>query len=201
MPSITLYGGRFGSSLRPHWMLAELGLAYETATLDVRAGDNRKPEYLAINPTGQIPAMVHDGFVLTESAAMVNFLAEKYGPQFFGPATPENHATLLRWEFFALLNLDKHFATLAGKNWGRVPAPDVEAAAKEALARFLPVLEGWLATRAYLAGDAFTVADVVARPTFNYAEAAEFDLAPYPAIRAWMARCAERPAYAKAKQG
>jgi glutathione S-transferase len=201
MPQITVYGGRFGSSFRPHWMLAELGLPYETAKLDMRAGEHKQPAYLAVNPMGQVPAMVYDGFVLTESAAIVHYLAEKHDPSFFGPATPESHATLLRWELFTLLNVDKNFALLAGKSWGKPAAPEAEAKAREALAGSLAVLEAWLAQHQYVAGDAFTVADVVCRPTFNYAEAAEFDLSGYPAITAWAKRCADRPAYAKAKQG
>lgn len=202
MPSITLYGGRSGSSFRPHWMLAELGLSYETKDVDMANGAHRQPEYLAINPAGQIPTLIHDGFTLTESVAMVHFLAEKYDHSFFGPDTPESHATMIRWELFVLLNIDKNFVTLAMKKWGRPSSPENEASAKESLARYLAVLEGQLAsTGAYLIGDMFTVADIVARSSFNYAELAEVDLSAYPSITAWMARCAERPAYAKAKQG
>jgi glutathione S-transferase len=198
MPSIVIYGSPMGSSLRPHWMLAELGLPYETRKLDMRAGEHRQDAYLAINPAGQVPAMVYDGFALAESAAIVNYLAAKHDPSFLG-ATPEIAATAQRWQLFTLLNVDKHFAKLAGKTWGMPATPEEEKAANEALAKMLPVLEGWLASRDYVAGDAFTVGDLVARCSFTYAEAAGFDLAPYPSIVAWMARCAERPAYAKAR--
>ncbi len=201
MPSITLYGGRSGSSFRPHWMLAELGLSYETKDVDMANGAHRQPEFLAMNPAGQIPVMVHDGFVLTESVAMVNFLAEKYDGSFFGPNTPEAHATMMRWELFVLLNIDKNFVTLAMKKWGQPSSPENEASATQSLARYLAVLEAHLSKSSWLAGDAFTVADIVARSSFNYAELAEVDLSTYPSITAWMTRCAERPAYAKAKQG
>lgn len=200
MPNIVIYGPSMGSSFRPHWMLAELGLSYETKKLDMKAGEHKNPEYLAINPFGQVPAMTYDGFALSESAAIVHFLAEKHDPSFFGPMNAESHATLLRWEFFTLLNIDKHFATLASKTWGMPSTPEVEAKATEALGKPLSVLEGWLATRQFVIGDAFTVADVVCRTTFKYAEAAGFDLSAYPAIGAWMKRCADRPAYAKASQ-
>lgn len=201
MPSITLYGGRSGSSFRPHWMLAELGLDYETKSVDMASGGNRAPEYLALNPAGQIPTMVYDGFVLTESAAMVQYLAEKHDPSLFGPATPESHAELLRWELFVLLNIDRNFVTLCYKKWGRPASAENEAAARQALERYLPVFEKQLAGKDYVLGADFTVADVVTRSSFNYAELAEVDLSPYPSIAAWMKRCAGRPAYAKAKQG
>ncbi len=201
MPSITLYGGRHGSSFRPHWMLAELGLSYETKEVDMAAGAHRAPEFLAINPAGQVPVMVHDGFVLTESAAMVHYLAEKYDPKFFGPQSPESHATMLRWQLFVLLSIDRHFTTLCMKKWGYPASAENETAAKEALKRYLPVFEAQLAGKDYVLGEAFTVTDIVTRSSFNYAEMAEVDLAPYPAVTAWMARCAARPAYVKAQQG
>lgn len=199
MPNITLYGGRMGSSFRCHWMLAELGLAYENPKLDMKAGENRQPAYLAINPTGQVPAMVHDGFVVTESAVIVHYLAEKHNPDFFGPMNPESHATMMRWQLFVLLNIDKNFSKLASKSWGMPASPEEEKTATDALARFLPVLDQWLSSHTYLAGDAFTVADIVARSSFMYAEAAQFDLSPYASIQAWIARCSERPAFTKAK--
>lgn len=201
MPTIKLYGPRGGSSLRPHWMLAELGLAYEAMPLELSKGEHKSPEFLAINPAGQVPAMDYDGFTLSESMAIVHFLAEKHDPSFFGPMTPESHATLLRWELYVLLNVNPHLTTLALKAWGREVADEDLKKAEAALAKTLPVFDGWLKDRAFVVGDAFTVADIVTRCTFEYAGVATFDLAPYPAIMAWMARCAERPAFAKAKQG
>ncbi len=201
MPSITLYGGRVGSSFRPHWMLAELGLAYESKGVDMAKGEHKSPEYLAVNPAGQIPAMIYDGFTLTESAAMVHYLAEKHDPSFFGPNTPESHATLLRWELYVLLNIDKHLTVHALKAWGMPVEEEAIKKADEALARSLPVFEGWLKTRTFVAGEDFTVADIITRASFVYAEVGKVDLSAYPSIMAWMTRCAERPAYGKAKQG
>lgn len=201
MTPITLYGGRIGSSFRAHWMLTELELSYETKDVDLAAGAQRSPEFLAMNPAGQIPVLIHDGFTLTESIAIVHFLAEKYNQALFGTNTPEAHATLFRWELFTLLNIEKPFSTLAMKKWGYPASLENEATAQKSLARYLPVLEAHLAANPYLTGEAFTVADLVARAGFNYAEIAEVDLSAYPAIVAWMKRCAERPSYTKAQQG
>ncbi len=201
MPTIIVYGGPAGSSFRPHWALAELGLAYETKKLDIAAGETRSPEYLALNPTGQIPTLVHDGFVLTESAAMVHYLGMKYDQKLFGPYSVEAYAEQLRWELFVLLNIDKNFVTLCMRKWGRPASEEAEAAARHALDRYLPVFEAQLTGKEYVMPSGFTVADIVTRSTFNYAEIAETDLSGYPAITAWMKRCAERPAFIKAKQG
>lgn len=199
MPSIIIYGPRGGSSFRPHWMLAELGLAYEAKKIDMAAGDHKKPEYLAVNPAGQVPAMSYDGFVLTESAAICRYLAEKHAPALLG-ATPEERATGHRWELFVLLDIDKNFLPYALRKWGRqVGEATLEHAAAE-LGRYLPVIEGWLAAHPYLAGNGFTVADIVARSSFRYAETGDVDLSAYPSIRAWMKRCEERPAYVKASK-
>jgi glutathione S-transferase len=97
MPLIEIYGTPFGSSFRPHWMLAEAGLAYETKKLDMKGGEHKQSPYLEINPAGQVPAMRYDDFNLSESAAIVHFLAEKHKPELLG-ATPEERATALRWE-------------------------------------------------------------------------------------------------------
>lgn len=201
MPSILVYGPRMGSAFRVHWMLAELNLPYETAQLDMAAGDHKKAEYLAVNPAGQVPALVYDGFVLAESVAILTYLAEKHDPSLFGPSTPEAHAVMIRWGLFALLNIDKNLVALASKTWGQPAGEEVEAKALEVLGKHLPILERQLADQSYLGGEAFTIADIVARSSFRYAEAVNFDFAAYPAIRAWMARCAERSAFKKALQG
>lgn len=200
MPSIKLYGPRGGSSLRPHWMLAELGLAYEAMPLELSKGEHKSPEFLSLNPAGQVPVLEYDGFALTESAAIVHYLAEKHAPELFGPMTPESHATLLRWELYVLLNVNPSMTTLALKVWGRdIPDEEIKKA-EEKLSQTLPVFEGWMKTRAYVLGDGFSVADIVTRSTFGYAEVTKMDLSAYPSIMAWMQRCAERPAYIKARQ-
>lgn len=200
MAKITLYGAAMGSSFRAHWMLAELGLEYETKPIDIPKGENRTPEYLALNPAGLIPTMVHDGFVLTESTAIVHYLAEKYDPKFFGPMTPESHAELLRWEIFTLLYVDKNFLTLCYKKFGRPVSPENEEAAMGALKKYLPIFEAHLAGKEYVTGPDFSVADIVIRTSFMYGEFVEYDFTPYPAIAAWLKRCAGRPAFIKARQ-
>ncbi len=199
MPSIVIYGPRGGSSFRPHWMLAELGLSYESTKVDMAAGDHKKPEYLAINPAGQVPAMSYDGFILTESAAICRYLAEKHDPSFLGE-TPEERATALRWELFVLLDIDKNLLPFAFRKWGRQVGEATLAHAQAELDRYLPVLEGRLAAQPYLAGGRFTVADVVARSSFRYAETGDVDLSSYPSVAAWMKRCEERPAFAAASK-
>lgn len=198
MPNIVMYGPRGGSAFRCYWMLAELGLPHETKLTDTfTTGDHKKPEYLAINPTGQVPAMTYDDFALTESVAITHYLAEKHRPELFG-ATPEIRATGFRWELYILLNIQHSLATFAYKVWKMPVTAEMETKATADLARFLPILETWLSTHPYLAGEELTVSDIAARPSFNYAAIGGFSLEAYPSIIAWMKRCEERPSFVAA---
>jgi glutathione S-transferase len=74
-----LYEFAFTRSIRARWTLQELGVDFEAITVNLQAGEHRRPEYLAINPAGKLPALVDGDLVLTESAAIVLYLGEKYG--------------------------------------------------------------------------------------------------------------------------
>src|SRR5690349_3893591 len=120
MPQIKVYGGNVGSSLRVHWMLKELGLAYETIRVDLRNGEHKKPEFLMVNPAGQIPAIDVDGFRLAESVAIAYYLAEKYNPTLLG-STPEIRAKGLQWTLWTILNVQKPLLELAMQVWNNAP--------------------------------------------------------------------------------
>lgn len=187
-----------GSSLRPHWILAELNVPYETVSLDMRAGEHKQPAYLAINPAGQVPAMQMDDFALSESAVIVRYLADKYKWELNG-ATPEVRAKGMQWEHWTLLNVQKHMTTLASPSWTGVSNPEAETKAKEELAKVLPILDQYLADNQYLAGKEFTTADINAAVTFTYAMLAKFDLTPYVHISRWLNEMMARPSFAQAR--
>ncbi len=197
---ITLYGGRGGSSLRPHWMLNELGLPYETKSVELSKGEHKTPEFLAINPAGQIPAISIDGLALAESTVIAHYLAAKYKPELLG-ATLEEQAKGSQWALWILLNVQSAFHKILMPKWTGVADDAGIAAGKEKLSQILPTLEAYLGTVTYLAGQNFTVADVNGVTTFTYARMAEYDLSNYPNISAWMARCEDRAAYKAAVAG
>ena len=194
MSNITVWGGRGGSSLRPHWMLAELGIAYETKEVDFKAAEHKSPAYLAINPAGQVPAMKVDEFVMAESMAMTHYLASKFKPEMNG-ATLEEQAKGMQWELWTLLNVQEQLHHLALPVWTGVHDEAAETKAKEALAKLLPVLDAQLAKSAYLAGESFTTGDLNACVSLTYASFSQFDLSSYANISRWMAACMTRPAY------
>jgi glutathione S-transferase len=80
---IKLYGGTFSRASIVHWYLEELEIPYEFVKLDMKAGEHLKPEFLAINPMGKVPAIADGDFILWESGAILLYLADKYSKKLF----------------------------------------------------------------------------------------------------------------------
>ena len=97
------YEFAFTRSIRARWTLQELGVDFEAITVDLGAGEHRRPEFLAINPAGKLPAFVDGDLVLTESAAIVLYLAEKYRK--FLPTDPRGRAEVNKWLLFTVTEL------------------------------------------------------------------------------------------------
>jgi glutathione S-transferase len=148
--------------------------------MDTRGGENRKPEYLAVNPMGKIPALVDGSVRLWESNAINWFVAERHPEAALLPATIEGRASVQRWLFFQAAHVSQACVPLflatnrrAQQFWQTKGDERAADAARKDLARWLPVLEGALAGREWL-------------------------LAPHPAVRAWLERLLARPAWRRA---
>jgi glutathione S-transferase len=182
-------------SIRVRWTLQELGVPFEAIEVNLAKGENRKPEFLAINPAGQLPVLVDGDLVLTESAAIVWYLAEKYPAKRLLPSDLRERAQVNRWILFAVTELEqpvwritKH--TRLYPEAERIPA-DVPLARRdfEAMAR---VFDDHLRGRRFVVGDAATIADFVAAYTLDMASAAGL-LGEFPDLVAYMERMYERP--------
>ncbi len=196
--SIKLYGPRGGSSLRPHWVLHELGVDYEAVSVDFKTGEHKSPPFLAMNPAGQVPVIEVDGFYLAESLAIAQYLVEKYNPALLG--NPEQKAKGLQWALWIMLNVQvAGLSKMASPKFTGVPDEAGVEAGRAAVAKYLPILETYLGQHEYLAGDTFTVSDIDGVVAFGYNAWAEFDMKPFPNVLAWIARCEDRPAYKAAK--
>ena len=159
---ITVYGE--GRGFRVVWLLEEMGLAYRLRGVDLLAGVENDPEFLAINPAGYIPALVDGEVSLVESIAIMEYLTARYGPTPLAPApTAANFATYLQFLHLgeAGLMMPMYMARLS-----RVLAPEAERndwTAREAVEIFrsrLKLVSRQLARTPYIAGDAFTAADI-----------------------------------------
>ncbi|MBE9229422.1 glutathione S-transferase family protein [Phormidium sp. LEGE 05292] len=182
---LKLYGGAFSRAGIVKWYLEELGVPYEFVLLDMKNGEHKQPEYLAINPVGKVPAIVDGDFQLWESGAILLYLAEKYGNL---SSSPEYKAILAQWVLFAN-------ATLG-------PGVFVEANRDREMPRLMTALNSILEKQPFLLGEEFSVADVAVGSMLAYIPMVlkEVDLNPYPAVLDYMKRVTERPAFQKAMQ-
>lgn len=137
-----------------HWMLEEIGQPYETRVLDY--GTTMKaPDYLAINPMGKVPALVHDGQVITEGAAIITYLADAF-PQ--AGLMPAQRGTFYRWIFFGAGPVE---AAVTNKALGvNVPPERSRMVGYGSLQSVCDTLAAQLEKTPYLCGDQFSAADV-----------------------------------------
>ena len=156
------------------------------------------PAFVAVNPMGQVPAFEDDGLVLTESLAIVLHIGRKAGAP-FGPTDAAEDARMQNWALFIATSVEPGaLDILYPMMEGAKDTP--EGAARMArgvasLVRPLARIEAHLAGRDWLIGDRFTVADICLAEVLRYAQGHPPALAPFPAVRAWLARCQARPAF------
>ena len=177
------------------WMLEEAGVPYETHILDYESS-MKAPDYLAINPMGKVPAVVHDGAVVTECAAICAWLADRFPEAGLAPALPDR-ADYYRWLFFAAGPLE---AAVTNKAMGFVAEPGREKMlGYGSFDQAIDALESALAGKTFICGDRFTAADVYVGSQVDWG--LQFGTIPErPAFAAYAARLRERPAYRRAKE-
>lgn len=204
--SLRFYYSPMSSSTRVHWALEELGVPYEKVKLDLTAGDQRKPEYLALNPNGKVPLLVDDGTPIFESVAILIHLAEKFGVEKgLYPASGSDRATALKWLAWGSVTMIDAATRLLRNTSDRFPAEEKTAAgaesAKKDLAACFEILEKELEGKEYLVGSSFTFADLAIAAYGAFLARLGFDFNPYKNVNAWIARCMTRPALARAMMG
>jgi len=196
---LRLYGSAKSRGLRPLWMLGELGLSYEHKDFLPRSPETKTPEFVALNPNSRVPVIDDDGFVLSESMAINLYLAKKHASPLY-PADPKNEALAWQWSLWETDRLDRQIVNYV-RHSSELPADQRKAEVAEAMwQEIVPafdVLETALTKSAWLAGPAFSVADLnVAAALFR---ALSLDLGKWPHIQAWLNRCWERPAAKRAR--
>ena len=182
-------------SIRVHWTLQELGVDFDAVTVNLMAGEHRQPEFRAINPAGKIPVLVDGDLVLTESVAIVVYLADKYPEKGFLPADPRGRAEALRWLLFTATELEQPLWRMAKHNFiypeeRRLPA-DI-ALAREDFAAMAAVVERHMAGRDFVVGDSVTVADFVLGYTLDWAQLSNA-LNGFPHLERYLDRMYARP--------
>jgi glutathione S-transferase len=178
-----------------HWMLEELGVPYETKIISLEKREHKSPEYLAVNPMGKIPAIVHNGTVVTEGAAICAYLADAF-PQ-AGLAPPVNdpaRGTYYRWLFFGAGCVEP---AIIDKMLERPPPDRPSTIGYGTYADTIAALERAITPGPWILGSKFSAADVYVGSQIGWGMFTKA-IEPRPSFQAYLARCAERPAYRKA---
>ncbi len=182
---------------------AVLGLELEEKKLDFAKGEHKSPEYLALNPNGAVPTLVDGDLVLTESRAIMQYLASKKPESGLLPRDEAARADVARWQFWDAAHFSPQMGTLAFekliKGMMGLGEPDA-AKVQEALGnfrRFAAVLNKRLEGKKYIVGNALTIADLTIASSLMYAKQVEAPLAEFPNVQALLSRVSELDGWKK----
>ncbi len=196
---VTIYGSPRSSAGRSYWALEEIGVSYQSQSIDMKAKEHKSPAFLKLNPNGKIPALVDGDLKLFESMAINFYLAEAYKKELLGN-TPTEKGLVHQWSFWALSELqtpiieifiqkvfvpeDKRSQTVIDDNMKLLPP-------------LFAILDQALEGKKYLVGTEFTLADLNTASVAMIVSAIGFDSKSYKNVSRWLEVLSERPAYQK----
>lgn len=191
--SVVLYHHPFSRAANVVWMLEEVGIPYELRYVDFTSGAQKAPSFLALNPMGKLPTLTDGDLVVTESAAIGLYLADRYAYGRLAPKVDDPaRGTYLRWSFFAPSVVEPGAtAKMAGWDFkeGQVGWGSHEA--------MLSTIESAIGAGPFLLGERFSMADVIFGGTLRYMLLFKL-VEPRPAFTAYAERLASRPALGRA---
>jgi glutathione S-transferase len=192
-----IYGSKNSRSMRPVWALEEAGATYEYQRIWMMKGEGYSPAFKAVNPSGKIPVLVDGDLTLTESMAQVFYIAEKFPESNLLPRDPIARADVYRWVFYAVTEVEPHLWAIAQHRFALPEdkrVPQLEPTSLWQLGRGFRVFEKILSTREYIAGNTFTLADILSTHCITWALSAKIE-GIGDACLAYVGRMKERAAY------
>lgn len=202
MPDIVLYSHPQSRGRAVHWLLEELGVPYRVEWLSF-SGDMQSAAFLAINPMGKVPALTHGAAVLTETAAILTYLADTFTEKgLIPPAGSPARAAFYRWMFFVAGPLES--ATTATFMGWQAPEKTPKGTRSQgflgfgSLALTLDTLESLLSQQPYVCGEQFTAADVYLCSHLLLGMYYTKAYAPRPVFKHYIDRLCQRPAKLRA---
>jgi glutathione S-transferase len=197
---LTLWGMGTVRQLRPHWMLIEMGLEYEYFPVHPRSGETLKPEFLKINPRHKVPVLRHREMIITESAAIIQYLSEAFEAPagMYVPRDAAGRARLNEWCYFIMSELDATSLYLIRRHlglkhiYGEAPRA-VEEARKYFSEQLGAVADRIGADGPFLMQQGFSSADILMITCLDWAVDEQIELPP--AVAAYRDRLRKRPAY------
>lgn len=199
--SLKLYHSAQSRSVRPRWLLEEIGAPYELVRLDMSKQEHKSPEYKRIHPHGVVPALVDGDLALMESAAICAYLADKFPAAKLAPAvgTPER-GRYYQWMVYSVATLEPPVIEIF-MNTVMLPEAERSAAAVEkgraTFGEVAQVLEYNLGSRPFLLGEQFSAADVMVGSSLIWGQFLGL-LKDRPVLAGYAERLAARPAYTRA---
>ena len=193
--ALTLYHIAPSRSSSALWMLEEIGEPYEIHLLSMKRGENREPAYRAINPMGKVPAIDHDGTIVTESAAVLTYLADAFPGAGLAPRIGDKRrGPYLKWMFFAPGVLEP---AAFDRMLPRKEMPPKSAIGYGDFDTTMDVLAKAVAADTYLLGGQFSAADVLIAGSLRYMMYVKA-IPPRAEFAAYVERCFARPAAKRA---
>jgi glutathione S-transferase len=211
--SLTFYYVPMSTSSITEAVLAELDIPCDRVQLSIVDGDTKKPDFLAINPNGRVPVIVHEGIAIWESAAITLYLGELFGVEakLYPPAGPQR-GEAMKWivwgnvslaeaagRLSALMSADSDGAVQSNSQDWVSPeqrSPIALEKAKSDLTRCLGILDHALDGKSFLLGD-YSLVDTHLQGFIGWISSMEVDLQAFPNVMGWLKRCCERPAIAR----
>ena len=187
-----------GNGYKVRLLLTQLGLPFEYVEKDIMKGETRTPEFLALNPNGRVPVLqLDDGTALAESNAILFYLAE--GTPYL-PADKLERARVLQWLFFEQYSHEPYIAVvrfLLRHTAADDPRRSILEQRRKGGYDALGVMERHLAECSFFAANRYTIADIALYAYTHVCDQGGFDLGPYPAVRAWLARVERKAGYVR----
>lgn len=189
---IVFYHNPMSRGRMVHWMLEETGAPYRTELLSFDKGENKKPAFLAVNPMGKLPAIVHRGTVVTECGAIITYLGDAFPAAKLAPAVDDAaRGTYLRWMFFGQGCIE---SALIDRMLSRPPVDRPTALGYGKYDDVVHAVENALTPGPYILGERFSAVDVYIGSQLGFGMMMK-SLEPRPIFQSYVGLLAQRPAY------
>ena len=199
---ITIHHSPLSRSMRVVWFCEEIGLDYRLQSVEMFSAEMKRPEYLAVNPLGKVPAIEDDGFVLWETSAILQYLDARYGDgQLIPPRDTQAGALALQWLEYGENPLTVIMGEIVAHG-GALPeerrVPALVERGREIAAELVNVVETSLGQQQWILGDAFSAADIMLVFGLMIADHLGYITDATPRVRAYLDRAMARPAFQRA---
>lgn len=189
---VQFYYNPMSRSRIAHWMLEEVGAPYEVHLLDFQKKEHKDPKFLALNPMGKLPTIVHRGVVVTESAAICTYLADAFFDKGLAPSLSDpKRGTYLRWLFFGAGCVEP---AILDRAYPRIQTDKASSIGYGTYEDTINTLEKALTPGPFILGNQFSAADVYLASQIGWAIMTK-GIDPRPTFQKYLAHCGERPGY------